>query len=278
MTQSSAYLNSKTSCKVQAFTKYLTVCGLCLFGGLFGQVQPSQASILNLPASVNTSEAEVKKSESSSDKAQPIHEKEIETSGTSKKTLDAPSVKESHRPWSAFAGLGFPQLLQAEGIWTSRNQKWDVVLSGSYLSIPFFGVSASQRAFAVGVQFHPSAGSFYWGLDLGRQRLRVKTSEFIQFFDTKAQVDANATYVQPRLGWMWQTSERFMWGIDLAFYIPLSVNSTWTVRVLGADPEEQEDVQNSSEYNELREQALDAADFLARIPLPAFHIKAGWSF
>jgi hypothetical protein len=135
----------------------------------------------------------------------------------------------------ATAGVGFPRPFSGEAILSIGG--W-VDLGAEYGFLPtenFGGVNTSLWSVGGELRVHPFRGAFFLGAVVGRQHIRGATTVAASGLTASEQLDLDAWFVNPRIGFLWTTSFGLAIGIDAGVQVPFRLKVASTLP-LSLDP------------------------------------------
>lgn len=126
-------------------------------------------------------------------------------------------------------GIGFPRPLSIEGM---VKVKRTLALGVEYSLMPKIavsGVEATFNAIAADARWFPFKGAFFIGMKAGHQRMNATSTMTIASYSITESATAEATFINPRIGFLFTGKEGFTIGIDAGVQVPLSSSLTTTL-------------------------------------------------
>ncbi|MFO0671527.1 MAG: hypothetical protein U0235_18175 [Polyangiaceae bacterium] len=166
----------------------------------------------------------------------PLPEDSALTPAAPAATRDAPS--EEKKPddgddetlrVGVLGGIGFPRPLSIEGMVKVKRTLGLGVEYSLMPKIAVSGVEATFNAIAADARYFPFKGAFFIGLRAGHQRMNATSTVTVASYSITESATAEATFINPRIGFLFTGKEGFTIGIDAGVQVPLSSSLTTTL-------------------------------------------------
>lgn len=144
------------------------------------------------------------------------------------------------------AGLGIPYLAQG-GLDYKASSRWSFYLGYNTLSVDI-GTSKVDLAMPEFlIRYHPFARSFYLGVGVGQESLDASATEVTTGQTARAEVTAMTGIA--KLGWMWGAADNhgFWIGVDVAYIMPFSPDTTITAPGIATTDPQYVDVEEAAD-------------------------------
>lgn len=189
---------------------------------------------------------------------------------------ETPTAKtDESRKWriGPTVNVSFPRIRELALEYKSGNGFFSAAaISGGFSLKPESKIEATFSNYEIRGRLHPFAGSFFLGLGLGTQSIKIKATDSISSTNVDLNLDIASTYMVPHIGWLTVYSFGLTFGFDIGTVIPSGVKSTVTSNANST-------IQAQSEYQKLKSDAQSAGDKLGKTSLPYVTLlKVGWLF
>ncbi len=199
---------------------------------------------------------------------------ELESASAPVATANKPA---SENLFGAHAAIGFPHIGSLGFNYVHPSHYFSAELSVGGFNATVSDTKVDLKSSDIGLRWHPWAGSFYLGVLLGRQVLKVDKKQTLtvsgQSQDVNAHVEVKSNYVTPHVGWMWGGQDQgFFTSVELGYQSPSKVTTDFTT---DAQPQ----YTATSDYQNLQKDVRDQGDKFGNTGLPHFVLfKIGWLF
>jgi hypothetical protein len=124
-------------------------------------------------------------------------------------------------------GVGLPFLGQF-GVDYKANPEWSFYVGYNILSLDVGSAAVELTMPELLVRYHPFSQNFYLGIGLGQQALDTSATDLTTGLTARAEVTSFTGIA--KLGWMWGAADNEgIWaGIDVAYIMPFSPETTIT--------------------------------------------------
>lgn len=182
-------------------------------------------------------------------------------------------ANEGRSLYGLHAAFGLPHPYTAGFNYVDSSKLFSAEINFGSYSTTLDGVDAKMSNIEAGLRWHPFAGSFFVGADVGTHTITAEKTETILGQAINAKADVKANYVSPKFGWLWGgASAGFFWSMDFGALVPLNTTVDFTTN---ADAT----IKAQPDYATLDNDVHDQGKKLGETTLPLWTlIKIGWLF
>lgn len=185
------------------------------------------------------------------------------------------SAKEEKRQWKLgpTVAVSFPRVTEyALEYKTGSGLFSTALISGGFSFKPESTTSASFSNFELRGRWHPFYGSFFLGLGMGSQSIKVQATDTINSTNVVLDLDITSTYMVPHIGWLSVYSFGLTFGFDVGMIVPSGVKSKLSSNAPTI-------VKSTSDYQKMEDDILASGDKLGKVSIPYMTLlKVGWLF
>jgi len=138
--------------------------------------------------------------------------------------------KDEHFRIGILGGVGFPRPLAVEGL---IKVEQTFALGAEYSALPTLTISSVDTTFhaiAADARFFFFRGPFFIGMRAGRQHLSGSDVVTVPGYGTaQGTVTVDATFVNPRIGFLWTWNPGLTFGLDAGVQIPLTTSTSTSI-------------------------------------------------
>jgi len=142
---------------------------------------------------------------------------------------DAPPPPAEPFRLGAIAGVGFPRPLSLELLSRVGGYVGLGAEAGLLPKVSVSGVDVSSWAASGDVRVFPFRGAFFFGLRGGYQRVNAQVTNGVGVWSLTSSGNLDVWFVNPRLGFLWTTSQGFTIGIEGGIQLPVTSRFSTTL-------------------------------------------------
>lgn len=161
---------------------------------------------------------------------------------------------------------------------------FSAAVGGGYLNFSISDIGFKISNYDLRGRFHPFGGDFFIGSAIGKHSIGANkdatlTADSVSV-DVNIDVEVEALYVTPQLGWLWIFDSGFTLGFELGWFVPLGASSTVTPTVKNSELATYLDAaKQTTEYQDAESDLKDNLDRVGKTQLPYLTIfRIGFLF